>query len=116
MDIQAVNQVEQMLAHMRSAMRAAQGAATDPVTTLASGAMGEAQGGFAAALAQSLDKVSKAENSAYAQARAFDLGVPDVHLSDVMIDLQKANLAFQATLQTRNRLVEAYKEIANLAI
>jgi flagellar hook-basal body complex protein FliE len=33
-----------------------------------------------------------------------------------MIDLQKANLAFQATVQVRNRLVDAYKEIANLSI
>ncbi|MFA7438835.1 MAG: flagellar hook-basal body complex protein FliE [Castellaniella sp.] len=116
MDVQAVGQVEQMLAQMRSAMRAAQGAAAGPVAAPAADPGGASSAGFAAALAQSLDKVSKVENQAYAQARAFDLGVPDIHLSDVMVDLQKAHLAFQATLQTRNRLIEAYKEIANLAV
>jgi len=44
------------------------------------------------------------------------MGDPDISLSNVMIDLQKAGLAFQATVQVRNRLVEAYKEIANMAV
>lgn len=112
MTAQALSSVENLLAQMRSVARAAQGV----------DAMGQpdepssVQGGFAAELARSLNRVSQTQNAADAQARAFELGDPDIGLSNVMIDLQKANLSFQATVQVRNRLVDAYKEIANLSI
>uniref|UniRef100_UPI00333FA385 flagellar hook-basal body complex protein FliE n=1 Tax=Castellaniella defragrans TaxID=75697 RepID=UPI00333FA385 len=108
---QALADVENMLAQMRAVTRAAQGL---PAQAGASGVSG--QGGFAAELARSLERVSGAQNAANAQARAFQMGEPGIALNDVMIDLQKANLAFQATVQVRNRLVDAYKEIANMAV
>ena len=45
---------------------------------------------------------------------ASELGKPGVALNDVMVDLQKANVAFQTGLQVRNRLVTAYQEVMNL--
>ncbi|CKV12105.1 Flagellar hook-basal body complex protein FliE [Mycobacterium tuberculosis] len=39
---------------------------------------------------------------------------PGVALNDVMVDLQKANVAFQTGLQVRNRLVGAYQEVMSL--
>jgi flagellar hook-basal body complex protein FliE len=71
-------------------------------------------GGFAAELKRSLDNISGAQNRAYGQAEAFELGKPGVALNDVMVDLQKANVAFQTGLQVRNRLVAAYQEVMNL--
>ena len=71
-------------------------------------------GGFAAELQRSLNNISGAQVQADGQAQAFELGKPGVALSDVMIDLQKANIAFQTGLQVRNRLVAAYQEIMNL--
>ncbi len=71
-------------------------------------------GGFAAELKRSLNNISGAQAQADGQAVAFELGKPGVSLSDVMIDLQKASVAFQTGLQVRNRLVDAYKEIMNL--
>ncbi|SCK60185.1 flagellar hook-basal body complex protein FliE [Variovorax sp. HW608] len=68
-------------------------------------------GGFAAELRRSLDNISGAQNRAYGQAEAFELGKPGVALNDVMVDLQKANVAFQTGLQVRNRLVAAYQEV-----
>lgn len=112
MDAQAVAQVEHLLVRMRAAMHAAQGSAPHS----AYGAHEAPAGDFAVALAQSLEKVSQVETHAYSQATALERGVQGIHLSDVMIDLQKANIAFQMTLQVRNRLVEAYKEVASLAI
>src|SRR5690606_8759188 len=99
-----------MLAQMRAVTRAAQGLPARGAEPAA------AQGGFAAELARTLDRVSQTQNAAASQARAFALGTPDVSLNDVMIDMQKANLAFQATVQVRNRLVDAYKEVANMAV
>ncbi len=71
-------------------------------------------GGFAAELRRSLDNISTSQTKAYGQAEAFELGRPGVALNDVMVDLQKANVAFQTGLQVRNRLVAAYQEVMNL--
>ena len=72
------------------------------------------QGGFAAELKRSLANINGAQQQAYGQAEAFELGKPGVALNDVMVDLQKANVAFQTGLQVRNRLVTAYQEVMNL--
>ncbi|WP_077001309.1 flagellar hook-basal body complex protein FliE [Variovorax sp. KK3] len=72
------------------------------------------QGGFAAELKRSLEGISAAQNGASAQAEAFELGKPGVALNDVMVDMQKAGLAFQTGLQVRNRLVQAYQEVMSL--
>lgn len=111
MTSQALSSVENLLSQMRAVARAAQGLEQAPV-----GAAPASQGGFAAELTRSLNRVSDVQNAAHLQAQSFELGDPGVGLSNVMIDLQKANLAFQATVQVRNRLVEAYKEVANMAI
>ncbi len=108
---QALASVENLLSQMRAVTRASQGLEAQPAVAQAG-----QSGGFASELARTLNRVSDAQNAANAQARAFEMGDPNVSLSNVMIDLQKAGLSFQATVQVRNRLVEAYKEIANMAI
>jgi len=110
MTSQALASVENLLAQMRAVARESQGLSAQPVASAGGG------NGFAAELARSLDRVSHAQNAANAQAKAFEMGDPDISLSNVMIDLQKAGLAFQASVQVRNRLVDAYKEIANMAV
>lgn len=99
-----------MLAQMRATARAAASSPARP------GTAGAAGGGFAAELERSLRHVSGMQNQANSQAQAFELGVPGVSINNVMIDLQKANIAFQATVQVRNRLVAAYQEIASMPI
>lgn len=89
------------------------------VTSLQTGiaqpaAEGAEPGGFAAELRRSLDNISTAQTKAYGQAEDFEMGKPGVALNDVMVDLQKANVAFQTGLQVRNRLVAAYQEVMNL--
>lgn len=83
---------------------------------MSSSASSAAPGGFAAELARSLNRVSQAQNAANAQAQAFEMGEPGIALNDVMIDLQKASVGFQATVQVRNRLVAAYQEIASMPV
>ncbi|KJY83779.1 flagellar hook-basal body protein FliE [Vibrio galatheae] len=46
----------------------------------------------------------------------FDRGDADVSLSDVMIARNKSSVAFEATIQVRNKLVEAYKELMNMPV
>lgn len=73
-------------------------------------------GGFAAEFKRALDKVSSMQSAATNQAKAFTLGEPGIALNDVMIDMQKAGIAFQTTVQVRNRLVAAYQEVASMPV
>lgn len=74
------------------------------------------ESGFAVELSRSLQRLSTLQNQAQDQAKAFESGVPGIALNDVMIDLQTASVAFQTTVQVRNRLVAAYQEIASMPV
>lgn len=88
--------------------------AADSASTMAGA--GGAPGSFADELAASLRRVSASQQHALDQARAFELGQPGVGLNDVMVDMQKANVGFQMSLQVRNKLVSAYNTIMNLTV
>ncbi len=72
--------------------------------------------GFGSVLKTSLDQVSSMQQSSSEMARAFELGDRSVNLNDVMVSLQKSSIAFQATVQVRNKLVQAYQDIMNMQI
>ncbi|HLU18561.1 MAG TPA: flagellar hook-basal body complex protein FliE [Pusillimonas sp.] len=110
MAISNLSNIESMLAQMREVARAASGADVRSSESMA------APGGFAAELQRSLERVSSMQHNATQQAKGFVLGDPDISLNNVMIDMQKASIAFQATVQVRNRLVAAYQEIASMPV
>lgn len=66
---------------------------------------------FSVLLKQALDNVNGLQQESSAMATAVELGDPKVTLAQAMIAGQKASIAFDATVQVRNKLVEAYKEI-----
>ncbi|RJF98653.1 flagellar hook-basal body complex protein FliE [Noviherbaspirillum saxi] len=71
---------------------------------------------FASALKASLDQVNGAQKRSEDMTKRFVLGDDSVNLSDVMINSQKASIAFQATVQVRNKLVSAYHDIMNMQV
>lgn len=71
---------------------------------------------FADALKASLNQVNAAQVSAETMGKNFAMGDDKVSLSDVMINMQKANISFQATVQVRNKFISAYNEIMNMQI
>ena len=40
----------------------------------------------------------------------------DVPLTDVVIGMQKSSLAFEATLQIRNKVLKAYEDILHMPV
>jgi flagellar hook-basal body complex protein FliE len=107
-----VNALSSALQQMQSmAAQAAGGAAT-----VADQSGAATSSGFAAALKASLDKISNDQQHAVGEAKAFEVGAPNVSLNDVMIDGQKANLGFQFGLQVRNKLVSAYNDIMQMSV
>ena len=110
MAVTGLSGIESMLSQMREVVSKAE-------SGLSVGAAPRAQpDGFAAELQRSIRRVTAAQNAASAQAKAFELGAPDVSLNDVMVDMQKASIGFSTAIQVRNKLVAAYKEISSMAV
>lgn len=77
---------------------------------------GQEKGGFANVLQQTLQSVSAAQNEASRLQREVQLENPNVSLEETMVAMQKAQIGFQATLNVRNRLVQAYTDIMNMTV
>ena len=73
-------------------------------------------GGFRSAMADALKDVSKTQFEANRLQRELTLDNPAVSVEETMVAMQKAQLGFQATLQVRNRLVQAYSDIMNMQV
>ncbi len=71
---------------------------------------------FGAVLKEAVQQVSDAQNTAQSKAQAFQMGAKDMSLEEVMVSLQKANVAFQGMIAVRNKLVEAYRDVTNLQV
>jgi len=98
--------VNQVLAQMRAMSLEASGKSPAPETT------GNAD--FAALLRQSIDSVNDTQQTAGKMTTAFETGDASVSLAEVMVATQKASVSFQAMVQVRNKLVEAYKDVMNM--
>ncbi|MEO7151806.1 MAG: flagellar hook-basal body complex protein FliE [Burkholderiaceae bacterium] len=72
--------------------------------------------GFQQALSQALGSVSASQNDANRLQREVQLDNPTVSLEETMVAMQKSQIGFQATLQVRNRLVQAYSDIMNMQV
>lgn len=75
-----------------------------------------AQAGFGAALKDALVSVNRAQSEAQALSNRFQAGDPTVGVEQTMIAMQSASVSFQAVLQTRNKLVQAYQDIMNMQV
>jgi flagellar hook-basal body complex protein FliE len=72
-------------------------------------------GGFQDALKSALDNVSASQNKAEALSDGYERGdVTDV--AKVMLARQEAGVAFEATLQVRNKLLSAYQDIMRMGV
>jgi flagellar hook-basal body complex protein FliE len=81
------------------------------------GAVGEvAAGGFRAAMADALKGVSQSEMHAESLQRELTLDNPTVSVEQTMMAMQKAQIGFQAVVQVRNRLAQAYSDIMNMQV
>ncbi len=69
---------------------------------------------FSSLLQQSIASVNDTQQTAGKMVEAFESGSSNFSLAQVMVETQKANVSFQAALQVRNKLVEAYKDVMNM--
>ncbi|WP_184080235.1 flagellar hook-basal body complex protein FliE [Sphingobium subterraneum] len=80
-----------------------------------SGPGGARPGDFTQALKGALEKVNQLQNDSSAAATAFERG-ETTDIAAVMLAKQKASIGFEATLQVRNKLLSAYKDIMSMPV
>ena len=62
-----------------------------------------------------LGAVNAAQNDAGAASAAYERG-DTTDIAGVMLARQKSSIAFEATLQVRNKLLSAYRDIMNMPV
>ncbi|WP_395344349.1 flagellar hook-basal body complex protein FliE [Ningiella sp. W23] len=71
---------------------------------------------FSDMLSQAINNVNGMQKESRTMQQRFEMGDPDLSLVDVMVAKEKSGIAFEATVQVRNKLLEAYKTIMNMPV
>jgi len=71
---------------------------------------------FVATLKHAMEGVNDAQHHAGSLSAAFERGEPGADLAQVMVAAQQAQVAFKATVEVRNRLVQAYQDVLNMPV
>lgn len=105
--------IQSMLATLRSHQADAAGKTIAPVLTPPKPEIGKPT--FGEALKGAVVKTNDIQQYASELRTAFDKG-EDVPLTDVVLAMQKSSIAFEATLQVRNKVLKAYEDILNMPV
>jgi flagellar hook-basal body complex protein FliE len=76
---------------------------------------GNSHADFGSQLRKAVEEVAKSQNDADAAMKSFEAG-DEVDVTKVMLAREKASIAFEATLQVRNKLLSAYKDITSMPV
>ncbi|CBL46749.1 Flagellar hook-basal body complex protein [gamma proteobacterium HdN1] len=109
--------IDQVLAQMRQLRQAA---GMDRKAELLPPGFGASQPvdrpGFGNVMKDALTKVNELQKTSDAMKTEYIRTDGATDITRVMVASQKASIAFQATVQVRNKMVEAYKEIMNMPV
>jgi flagellar hook-basal body complex protein FliE len=75
----------------------------------------ETQGHFGDHMKNALSQVAALQNQASSITQAYEAG-DEVDVTKVMLAREKSSLAFEATMQIRNKLLSAYKDIISMPV
>jgi flagellar hook-basal body complex protein FliE len=111
--INSQSNIDSMLATLRqhqidSTGRTTPGVLTPPLPEIDKPTFGEA-------IKSAVEHTNNLDNRAGELKEAYDRG-EDVPLTDVVLAMQKSSLAFEATLQVRNKVLKAYDDILNMPV
>ncbi len=88
---------------------------SESLARIVQGVPAPAEAAGSAGFAEALAAVNRLQQASEARTSAFERG--ETHdLAEVMLARQKASIAFEATLQARNRLLGAYRDIMNMPV
>ena len=102
-------QISQVLAEMRALQARASGISEAP-------AAAAQPSDFANLMKNSVNQVASMQNQVTALAEAYESGDKSIDLTKVMVEAQKASLAFRAMTEVRNKLVDAYTQVMQMSV
>ncbi|HMI18003.1 MAG TPA: flagellar hook-basal body complex protein FliE [Sphingomonas sp.] len=114
-------QMRSAILQQNSALQKAAADAAQPIGNIAgiggAGGVGGANngGGFASALDGALKQVNGMQANADSVTSSYERG-ETTDIAAVMLAREKASVGFQATLQVRNKLLSAYKDIMSMPV
>jgi flagellar hook-basal body complex protein FliE len=71
---------------------------------------------FSELLSNAVNSVNDAQKQSSALKTAYEAGDPNVSITQVMIQSQKASVSFDALSQVRNKVVKAYEDIMKMPV
>ncbi|HPO83007.1 MAG TPA: flagellar hook-basal body complex protein FliE [bacterium] len=83
----------------------------DPIADIEEGSRSEKS--FLTVLGESIEKVNNLQLDAERMVTAFSAG-EDIDIHNVMIAIERANLALSVVTEVRNRALEAYQEMMRM--
>jgi flagellar hook-basal body complex protein FliE len=102
-------QMRQAILGQNSALQKAAGLGTDTATPTV------APSSFGKTMQDAMQAVSAQQDKASSLSAAYERG--DTHdIVSVMVERQKASIGFEATMQVRNKLLSAYRDIMNMPV
>ena len=111
-------QIQQVLAEMR-ALQTRTMSGSDGMSfsaAVGSTASSAQPSDFASLMKSSVNNIANMQNQATAMATAYEAGDKSVDLTKVMLEVQKASLAFHAMTEVRNKLVDAYTQVMGMSV
>ncbi len=105
--------IDSMLATLRQHQVDAAGKSTPEVLSTPTPEIGKPS--FGDAIKTAVVQTNEVQQYASSLREAYDRG-EDVPLTDVVLAMQKSSLAFEATLQIRNKVLKAYEDILNMPV
>jgi flagellar hook-basal body complex protein FliE len=102
---------------MLKTLQAYQTEATQGLQPAAAGdaTRGVSRTGFADLVGNAVGQVNELQQQSRALQSAYERGEA-VPLTDVVLGMQKSSIAFEATLQVRNKVLKAYEDILNMPV
>lgn len=115
-DSSSLLQMRNAILQQNAALQKATQTPTDAAPIAAPGVDGaQKPADFTNALGKALSSVNELQAKASAASGAYERG-ETTDIAAVMLQREKAGLGFQATLQVRNKLLSAYKDIMSMPV
>ena len=105
--------IQSMLQTLRSHQVQASQPLQDPMATAETGA--STKSSFSQMVGGAIAQVNDVQLESRRLQTAYEKG-EDLPLTDVVLGMQKSSIAFEATLQIRNKVLKAYEDILNMPV
>ena len=101
------------IASMLQTLRAQQAQASAPPAELAAQQINKPS--FTDAVKDAVSNVNEVQMQSRDLQQRYERG-EEIPLANVVLGMQKSSIAFEATLQVRNKVLKAYEEIMNMPV